>query len=269
MAPKAKAGTGAKAKTGAKTGLGTKADPNTKADANASTPTTPSAPEAVPAATRKPRRSPAPAERLRDAERTRGLLLDAALEVFAAKGFAGARVQDIADRAGVAKNLVTYYFGGKDGLYLEMRRLWAERETSFAGPEVPLDELVVRYLRRNLTDRRPARLMAWRSLETDAGDDFDDGSTDSDVATVRDRQARGELAAHHDPAAVLLALTGMIMIPQTMPALVRRLFDAEPESPEFTERYAEQLRRFVRLLAEEEAGCGRDRDCDHDRGFEG
>ncbi|MYW06681.1 hypothetical protein [Streptomyces sp. SID3343] len=106
----------------------------------------------------------------------------------------------------------------------------------------------------------PSRLAVRRSLESDTerhSDDFDDASADSDLAAVRERQALGELAGHHDPAAVLLAVMGVIMIPQTMPYLVRGLFDAEPGSPAFTEHYADQLRRIIGLLAEGEAGRDR------------
>ena len=61
----------------------------------------------------RPRRAPPPEERQRDAHRSRQLLLAAALEEFAARGFAGARVQDIANRAGINKQLITYLHSGK------------------------------------------------------------------------------------------------------------------------------------------------------------
>src|SRR5689334_19944404 len=88
------------------------------------------------------RRAPAPQDRQRDAERSRELLLQAALEEFAAKGFSGARVQDIATRAGVNKQLISYYFGGKEGLYQAIQDRWFESEASFANPELPLDALL-------------------------------------------------------------------------------------------------------------------------------
>jgi hypothetical protein len=50
-----------------------------------------------------PRRAPSGPERQRDADRSRRALLDAALEEFSLRGFAGARVADIARRAGVNK----------------------------------------------------------------------------------------------------------------------------------------------------------------------
>lgn len=48
---------------------------------------------------------------------TRTVLLVAARAAFAEGGLEGARVDDIARRAGVNKQLVYHYFGSKDGLY--------------------------------------------------------------------------------------------------------------------------------------------------------
>jgi TetR/AcrR family transcriptional regulator len=56
--------------------------------------------------------------RRRDPVATRNKLLAAARREFAKNGLAGARVDEIADRAGVNKQLVYHYFGDKDALYL-------------------------------------------------------------------------------------------------------------------------------------------------------
>ncbi|SHJ24600.1 transcriptional regulator, TetR family [Roseomonas rosea] len=53
----------------------------------------------------------------RDPENTRRALLEAAIGEFAAKGLAGARVDEIAARSGVNKQLVYHYFGTKEDLY--------------------------------------------------------------------------------------------------------------------------------------------------------
>lgn len=47
------------------------------------------------------------------------LLLDAAREVFATRGFRGARTKEIADRAGVSEALLYRHFGSKAGLFEE------------------------------------------------------------------------------------------------------------------------------------------------------
>ena len=54
----------------------------------------------------------------RNPEATRRKLLAAARREFANSGLAGARVDEIATRAGVNKQLVYHYFGDKDALYL-------------------------------------------------------------------------------------------------------------------------------------------------------
>ena len=59
-----------------------------------------------------------PEPRSRDADRSQGEILDAALAEFAALGLGGARVDRIAERAGVNKRLIYYYFGSKEDLFL-------------------------------------------------------------------------------------------------------------------------------------------------------
>ena len=64
----------------------------------------------------------------RDPESTRERILSAALEEFAEGGFAGARVQSIAHRAGVNARMLYHYFGEKEDLFRAiLRRRFAER----------------------------------------------------------------------------------------------------------------------------------------------
>jgi AcrR family transcriptional regulator len=61
---------------------------------------------------------PAPARRrTRDPDATRRAILDAATAEFAAKGYAGGRVDEIAARTASSKRMIYYYFGGKEQLY--------------------------------------------------------------------------------------------------------------------------------------------------------
>jgi AcrR family transcriptional regulator len=48
---------------------------------------------------------------------TQERILKSAREVFLSKGMEGARMQEIADRAGINKALVHYYFGNKEALF--------------------------------------------------------------------------------------------------------------------------------------------------------
>ncbi|NNM56686.1 TetR/AcrR family transcriptional regulator [Acidocella sp.] len=55
--------------------------------------------------------------RSRDPERTKQDILDVATEEFAAKGYAGGRVDAIAARTQTTKRMIYYYFGSKELLY--------------------------------------------------------------------------------------------------------------------------------------------------------
>lgn len=55
--------------------------------------------------------------RIRDAEASKVRILAAARDEFCELGLAGARVDDIADRAEINKRMLYHYFGDKEGLY--------------------------------------------------------------------------------------------------------------------------------------------------------
>src|SRR5690349_22569112 len=86
----------------------------------------------------------------RDPAATRQKLLTAARREFADSGLAGARVDEIATRAGVNKQLVYHYFGDKDALYLAVLE-WVyeeiraqERKLNLEGlpPEQAIKKLI-------------------------------------------------------------------------------------------------------------------------------
>jgi AcrR family transcriptional regulator len=59
-----------------------------------------------------------PPERQRDAERTRAEILDVATREFSDRGYAGARVDEIAAKTSTTKRMIYYYFGSKQQLYV-------------------------------------------------------------------------------------------------------------------------------------------------------
>jgi len=74
--------------------------------------------------------------RPRDAERTRAAILAAATEAFAELGLGGARVDEIARRAGCNKALLYHYFGNKETLFLAVLEATYE---GIRGAETALD----------------------------------------------------------------------------------------------------------------------------------
>jgi AcrR family transcriptional regulator len=60
----------------------------------------------------------APPDRRRDAGRTRSEILETATREFADRGYAGARVDEIADQMRTTKRMIYYYFGSKEQLFI-------------------------------------------------------------------------------------------------------------------------------------------------------
>jgi AcrR family transcriptional regulator len=71
--------------------------------------------------------------RERNAAATRQSILDQARRQFANLGYRATTVKSVADAAGVSPNLITRYFGGKEGLFLAAAQVEIAVEPVFAG----------------------------------------------------------------------------------------------------------------------------------------
>ena len=76
-------------------------------------------------------------------------LLAAATRLFAEKGFAGVSIRQLAEAAGVNSAMISYYYGGKEGLYeavliTQYERLLKKFE-AVAALEAPVDEKIRQY----------------------------------------------------------------------------------------------------------------------------
>ncbi len=79
--------------------------------------------------------------RKRDREATTAALLDAAMTVFAERGFDAATTREIAGRAGVNEQLIQRYFSGKSGLLLAVVERYSREETGGCALPPPADDL--------------------------------------------------------------------------------------------------------------------------------
>ena len=120
------------------------------------------------------------ARRRRNPQASRRAILDAAEELFSARGYDGASLGEIGRRAGTSSALPAYFFGGKDGLYhAVLERLLVEREERLdplaanaaallertGEPRAALEILIDGYI--DFLRERPAlvRLMAREALD--------------------------------------------------------------------------------------------------------
>ncbi|QNE20853.1 TetR family transcriptional regulator [Kribbella qitaiheensis] len=197
-------------------------------------------------------RAPGPGERQRDAERSKQQLLAAAVTEFASRGFGGARVSDIADRAGVNKQLISYYFGGKLGLYQAVSERWRDGEQTVTEGATTLPEVVAAYARASLAEPDLARLLIRQGVDQEATEADREGQQarfQGMLADFRARQKQGELAADLDPAYVGLAMFALSAAPVTFPQIAQAL-GLDPAAPGFAGKYAEQVALIVSRLAD-------------------
>ncbi len=147
------------------------------------------------------------------AERRRQIL-DAAVRVFADKGHDAIRIQDVADRAGVAYGLVYHYFGTKDAL---LRAVFDENWAIFAD--------VVEGI--SASDRSPEdSVRAVVDYAFGALDAFPDRM--KVILLEYGRHARlGGALGHPDVARVVACLEGTFVASRTQGALVT---DADPRA---------------------------------------
>ncbi len=117
----------------------------------------------------------------RPTDATRRALMGAAIVVFAERGYEAASVRDITGKAKVNQGAITYHFGGKSGLYLEVLR--SVRESMSAQPLLslatldvfPPEEALHLFILQTLMPlaesarfKRSLRIFAWEQLKPTA-----------------------------------------------------------------------------------------------------
>ncbi|TCK25590.1 TetR/AcrR family transcriptional regulator [Pseudonocardia endophytica] len=99
-------------------------------------------------------------------------ILDAAVDVFSSRGYAGASMDTVAERVGVTKPVLYTHFGSKEGLLLAcIGRARAELldATATAAAAATTPEDMLRRGTRAFFDYLDARAPAWTLLYSEAG----------------------------------------------------------------------------------------------------
>jgi TetR/AcrR family transcriptional regulator len=179
----------------------------------------------------------------RDPEATKERILNAALAEFSAEGFAGARIQAIAQRAGVNVRMLYHYFGEKDDLFRAiLRRRFAERPIDPSAEPARVGAQMSDWFTRVTANPDWVRLSQWEALEVGDGPVVDEPERRQRWAAAVDRvraeQASGDLFADLDPDLMLLALVALATFPAASPPVVRMLTGTAPTDPRFRKRYA-------------------------------
>jgi AcrR family transcriptional regulator len=193
--------------------------------------------------------------RERNPERSRERILAAALDEFAERGFAGARVESIAHRAGLNKQLISHYFGGKQTLYdavMSVRRAAAGGELTNRPRAMP--DAIEDFFDRAVSDPSWARVLLWEALESEQVAGVDEMEQRrrryaERVTWVQDEQEAGRLPDGLEPDLLLLTLFGAATYPVLLPEVAALVTGDRPGTERFDTRYRHHLEALAAKLA--------------------
>ena len=223
------------------------------------------------ASARAERRSPLPFQDI-GREQKRRFILDAAADVFGAKGFHAATVQDITERAGIARGTFYLYFQDKRDIYRALSRKLQSQimavilpggadEAPAGGADVAalIRERLVGLGRLFEREAGSARVFVYRAPGMDP--EFEEQRreflcdlTDGIAAVLRTGAERG-VFRQHDPRVAAMCLIG------SMDMVIENWLQtsAERNAPSLPEMMDEAARFFVPALlaveAEERTGA--------------
>jgi TetR/AcrR family transcriptional regulator len=170
-------------------------------------------------------------------------ILNSAIEEFAAHGFKGARIDQIAVRCGINKQLIYHYFGSKELVFQAAMKYMITRPFA-SGPIESLEELF-----RNEDDFQDLnawfRLLAWEGLQYQ-GEDIPliqerRDSFGQVLSMIESLQASGKLDPRLDPQMVNMLITLASTAPSAFPQLALIVTGEEPSSQNFKRRMRELL----------------------------
>lgn len=148
-----------------------------------------------------------------DADASRRTILEAARRCFAAAGFAGTSLSDIASAAEMTQSLIHHHFGSKEALWREVRfgavAHYGRRVAEAIGDDGPTKEAMAALFRYFGDHADVVRLCAWAQLSGETSADLGEDAADP-MAAIGRAQRAGRIRDDVPPAHLLIALTGLV-----------------------------------------------------------
>ena len=185
-------------------------------------------------------------------------VISAARVLFAANGFHGTRLQDVAEQAGLRHPTLLYHFGSKEGLYAAViEDAFADWATETAGAistglrgfdqVVALVEAGYRFLAEHQDFARIVRheTLAGGGRLEDAMVGFMRPFLDQAVDFLRGEIAAGRLR-DHDPVELMVLCYASVTTYVTESRFRARLLDEDPFAPAVLDRHRDALIALLR-----------------------
>lgn len=186
-------------------------------------------------------------------------ILKAAREVFTTKGMAGARMQDIADKAGINKAMLHYYFRDKDQLFEtifreEVQKFYPKINMIFQS-ELPLFEKIENFVCEYIDEMSENPYLPWfvmNEINRDP-DQFMNKIWGKDnlpkpakfLEQIEQEVKKGTIKKIH-PVHLLMNLLSMTIFPFVgKPLFIRNLRLNEKQFRELIEQRKKEIPKFI------------------------
>lgn len=187
---------------------------------------------------------------------TQDRILRAAIDEFADKGFAGARVNEIARRSKSNKRMIYYYFDSKAGLYDAVQRRMISR---FQPRLQQMQSLSLTQVFKGGLWRQEGeegfkllRLLAWEGVEHGPDDPsewpVEDERRDmvrTMLRAVEHARDSGQLDHDLDPSILVLMVVMSVAGPVALPQVTRMVTGRDPRDIDLQQAIGETMTRLV------------------------
>lgn len=190
----------------------------------------------------------------RDGRATRDRILDAAFREFSDRGFAGARVDDIATRASCNKALLYQHYGDKEQLF---RQVLECKLAELGSLEIDADRFADsagEFFDFHAANPWLMRLIQWEALDfgTERVPSEDERSARFArwLGSLVEAQRTGGADPELDPRQALVTLVGLISFYFAAPQIVRMILGGDPYSKAALRRRREHVVAMARRILE-------------------
>ena len=178
-------------------------------------------------------------------------ILDAAIEEFASKGYAGVRLEQVARTAGYNKSLVYRFFKNREILFQEaLKRQFGKRRSYLESLPEGVVETLSWWSKQNQQDPLFVRLILRESLDGDSSHPVEAEARrqyyQQQIAMLRSLQQQGLLPESLEPDFLFLALLAVTFVPASMPQICALVTGDLPGTQDFEEGWE----RFLSGLAD-------------------
>ncbi|MFC4386967.1 TetR/AcrR family transcriptional regulator [Gracilibacillus marinus] len=202
--------------------------------------------------------------KIRDAERTRQKILNAAKEEFCEKGYTGARIESIAKRAGLNKQLIYHYFKNKEALIDEMISYFAKSvpTENLTLPSNPVDIASFRFHVNihHLMDF--LKFTAWEVIDDIPNDTIGAESRkkvlQSYVEDMKVKQEKGLVPKDLDPRFITLMMSSLTIYPLLYGKVTQMITGLENKDEVFIEEWSTFLDQISERIFLENKNVGED-----------